>query len=185
VAQTTTHVGRLLADWRSGDPRAADALFALVYGDLRAVARRQIGALRPGHTLAPTALVHEIYLRFAARSAPGALNRQHFLAIAARAMRHVVIDHLRRRRARKRDAATLDVGALRTESNDLSPEDLIAIDKALADLETLDPRQASIVEMRFFAGFELDEIAAALGISDRTVKRDWQKAKAFLIDALQ
>jgi RNA polymerase sigma factor (TIGR02999 family) len=183
--QTTNDVTRLIEAWRQGDPGAADRLFALVYDDLRALARRQLGRLNPGQTLVPTVLVHEAYLRFSARSAPNALNRQHFFGIAARAMRHIVIDHIRRTRAQKRGG-----GASRPLDSDLavagdgSPMDLIALDTALTELERLDPRQASVVELRFFGGLELGEIASVLDTSERTVKRDWQKARAFLYTML-
>jgi RNA polymerase sigma factor (TIGR02999 family) len=179
-------ITQLLDAWRDGDARAADALFALVYDDLRVLARRQLAALRPGQTLAPTALVHEAYLRFAERSAPDVVDRSHFLAVAARAMRNVVIDHLRRRQADKRDPGSplvqLDAG--QAAANGTSPVDLIAMHEALAQLETLDPRQARIVELRFFGGLELEEIANELDVSARTVKRDWRKARAFLYQAL-
>jgi RNA polymerase sigma factor (TIGR02999 family) len=180
-------VTRLLDAWRQGDANAADELFALVYDELRALARRQLARLRPGQTLAPTALVHEAYLKFAERSAPAVVDRQHFLAVAARAMRLIVIDHSRRRRAQKRDdggggdARSTDAAA-RTE---LTPIDLIAMNDALEQLEALDARQARVVEMRFFGGLELKEIAALLDTSERTVKRDWQRARAFLYATLR
>jgi len=184
--QVGTDVTRLLEAWREGDAGAGDRLFALVYDDLRALARRQLARLRPGQTLAPTALVHEAYLRFSDRSAPHAVNRQHFLGIAARAMRHIVIDHVRRTRAKKRGGGVhvpLESGAL--AAPDGSALDLLALDEALAALERLDPRQARVVELRFFAGLEMGEIASALEISERTSKREWQKARAFLSMALR
>jgi RNA polymerase sigma factor (TIGR02999 family) len=182
--QTTGSVTRLLNGWRAGDPGAADQLFALVYDDLRVLARRQLARLRPGQTLAPTALVHETYLKFAERAAPDAVNRPHFLGLAARAMRHIVIDHVRRKHSQKRDGGlqvTLDSSAAAAAG---SPVDLLAMDEALTALEHLDARQARVVELRFFAGLELAEIAVMLDTSERTVKRDWQKARAFLHTAL-
>jgi RNA polymerase sigma-70 factor (ECF subfamily) len=184
--QVGTDVTRLLEAWREGDAGAGDRLFALVYDDLRALARRQLARLTPGQTLAPTALVHEAYLRFSDRSAPHAINRQHFFGIAARAMRHIVIDHVRRTCAKKRGGGVrvpLESGAI--AAPDGSALDLLALDEALAALERLDARQASVVELRFFAGLELAEIASALETSERTVKRDWQKARAFLSMALR
>ncbi len=179
-------ITQLLEAWHEGDRHAADALFAAVYDDLRVLARRQLASLRPGQTLAPTALVHEAYMRFAERSAPDVVDRSHFFAVAARAMRNVVIDHLRRRRADKRDPGaplvTLDAGHV--TADDSSPIDLIAMNEALAQLEILDGRQARIVELRFFGGLELEEIAKELGVSARTVKRDWRKARAFLYHTL-
>jgi RNA polymerase sigma factor (TIGR02999 family) len=172
---------RLLEAWRNGDTQAGDALYALIYDDLRVLARRQLARLGAGQTLAPTALVHEAYLKFTERSAPHVVDRQHFLAIAGRAMRHIVVDHVRRTRAQKRGG-----GALLPLDTDLPaavgghPLDLIALDDALTELELLDARQARVVELRFFAGLELSEIADVLETSERTVKRDWQKARAFL-----
>jgi RNA polymerase sigma factor (TIGR02999 family) len=190
LTQTHSHPGdvtRLLDAWRHGDAKAADQLFTLVYDDLRTLARRQLARLRPGQSLAATALVHEAYLKFAERSAPLVVNRDHFLAIAARAMRHIVIDYIRRRQALKRDDGGVVVPissnvAARTE---LAPADLIAMNEALDRLEAVDARQAQVVEMRFFGGLELKEIAAVLDTSERTVKRDWQRARAFLYVSLQ
>jgi len=180
------NITRLLDAWQKGDARAGDALFAIVYDDLRMLARRQLVRLRAGQTLAPTALVHEAYVKFAERSAPDVVDRAHFLAVAARAMRHVVIDYVRRRQAQKRDAAgpVMPLDADGGPADLRSPVDLIAMNEALARLEALDPRQARIVELRFFGGLELEEIAKELDISARTVKRDWQKARAFLYHVL-
>jgi RNA polymerase sigma factor (TIGR02999 family) len=177
-----------LEAWRDGDAGAVDGLFSLVYDDLRLLARRQLARLRPGDTLAPTVVVHEVYARFAGRASQDVLDRHHFLALAAHAMRDVIVNYVRRRHARKRDGGVplpldSDIGN-RTIASPLGPIDVIAIDEALAQLETLDPRQARVVEMRFFAGLDLSEIAVALDVSERTVKRDWRKARAFLYHAL-
>jgi RNA polymerase sigma factor (TIGR02999 family) len=165
-----------------------DGLFALVYDDLRQIARRQLARLHAGHTLAPTVLVHEVYLRWAERSSQDVVNRHHFLALAARAMRHVIVDHVRRRHAQKRNggiALQLDSAfSDRMVATTAGLVDVITIDEALSQLETLDERQARIVEMRFFAGLDLEEIAVALDVSERTVKRDWRKARTFLYRAL-
>lgn len=181
-------IDKLLAAWRYGDAAAMDGLFALVYDDLRRLARRQLGRFRPGQTLAPTVVVHEVYARFAERSSQNVLDRHHFLALAARAMRDVIIDHVRHGRARKRDGGEhlpFDSGIDdRLNTSGVGPIDVLAIDEALAQLETLDARQARVVEMRFFAGLELGEIAVALDVSERTVKRDWRKARAFLYHSL-
>jgi RNA polymerase sigma factor (TIGR02999 family) len=174
-----------LAAVRQGDAGAIDALFMLVYDDLRVLARRQLARLRPGETLAPTVLVHELYTRLAERSSPDIVDRSHFLALAAHAMRHIVIDYVRRRHARKRDGGVrlpLDSGI--ASPVDSSAVDLIAVDEALDELAALDSRQAKVVELRFFGGLELDEIASTLGVSERTVKRDWHKARTFLYHAL-
>ena len=187
-AETPAEMAELLTAWRHGDAAAMDVLFTLVYDDLRSVARRQLDQFRTGQTLAPTVVVHEVYARFAQRSSQHVLDRHHFLALAARAMRDVIVDYVRRRHARKRDAGVpvpLDSGIdNRLNPARMRPVDVIAIDEALAQLETLDARQARVVEMRFFAGLELDEIAVALGVSERTVKRDWHKARAFLYQTL-
>ena len=188
VLEKSTHIDELIVAWRNGDTGAVAGLFALVYDDLRSLARRQLVRLRAGQTLAPTVLVHEVYVRWAERSSQDVLDRHHFLALAARAMRHVIVDYVRRRQARKRDGGvplTLDsaIGNL-MDSSAAGPVDLIRVDEALAQLETLDARQARVVEMRFFAGLELHEIAIALEVSERTVKRDWQKARAFLYCAM-
>jgi RNA polymerase sigma factor (TIGR02999 family) len=163
-----------------------ESLFGAIYDELRILARRQIARLPPGQTLSPTALVHEAYVKLADHSARGLRSQQHFRALAARAMRQVIIDYLRRRHTHKRSPgpplATLSDVAMPAEA---SGEDLLALDEALRRLEALDERQARIVEMRFFAGLDVDEVAGVLGISERTVKREWQKARAFLFDALR
>jgi RNA polymerase sigma factor (TIGR02999 family) len=186
--EASPEIDDLVNAWRRGDAAAMDGLFALVYDDLRSLARQQLDRFRTGQTLAPTVVVHEVYTRFAQRSSLDALDRYPFLALAARAMRDVIVDYVRRRHARKRDAGVplpLDSGIdTRLNPARMRPIDVIAIDEALARLETLDARQARVVEMRFFAGLELDEIAVALDVSERTVKRDWQKARAFLYHAL-
>ena len=177
-------ITRLLEAWRGGDRDAGDRVFALVYDDLRALARRQLARLQPGQTLAPTVLVHETYLKLADRAAPAVVDRAHFFNLAARAMRHIVIDHVRRRQSQKRDVGVtlpLDGHDVRTPAPEI---DLLAMDDALTELAQLDARQARIVELRFFGGLELKEIAAMLDTSERTVKRDWQKARAFLFAAL-
>lgn len=162
-----------------------DRLFGDIYHELRALARRQLARLSPGQTLSPTALVHEAYLKLADRS--GHLqDQQHFRALAARAMRQVIVDYVRNRRAQKRNpglpVTTLSDVALAVDAGE---DDLLALDEALDQLEALDERQARIVEMRFFGGLQVDEVASALGVSERTVKREWQKARAFLLDALR
>lgn len=178
---------RALAGWRRGDPGAVDDLFRLVYGELRILAGRQLRGRRAGETLGPTALVHEVYMRFADRSSPALVDRNHFVALAARAMRMVVVDHWRRKRSRKRDPPALlpqspdDVAAPMA----LLPIDILALDEALRALSALDARQAQVVEMRFFGGMTFEEIAAVLGVTERTVKREWQRARAFLYHAMR
>ena len=164
-----------------------DDLFGLVYDELRILARRQIARLSPGQTLSPTALVHDVYLRIAKRPGAELHDEQHLRALAARAMRQVIVDYIRRRRAHKRAAG---VPADETLANISMPsatseEDLLALDESLVRLEELDARQARIVDLRFFAGLEVGEVAATLGLSERTVKREWQKARAYLLDSLR
>lgn len=170
-------VTRLLGAVQHGDSDALDRIYPHVYDELRSVAARQLRRERTGHTLHPTALVHEAYMKLAGGGVE-AVNRSHFLAIAARAMRQVLVDHARRRGARKRGgewhATTLTDGSASIE---LAPEEIIALDRAL---ETLDPRQRQVVECRFFGGMEESEIAEALDVSERTVRRDWVKARAWL-----
>lgn len=178
--------GRGLRDSAPAD-RSIDDLFALVYRELRTLARRQLAHLDPGKTLSPTALVHEAYVRLADR-APNAVlhNEQHFRALAARVMRQLIIDYVRQRAAQKRGAGVV-VDALKSDvAAGIGPsnEELLAIDEALIRLAALDARQAEIVELRFFGGLTIEEIAAAMGLSERTVKREWQKSRAFLSDAL-
>jgi RNA polymerase sigma factor (TIGR02999 family) len=176
-------VTSLLRAAGDGDREAFDRLFPLVYAELRAMADRQLRGEAAGHTLQATALVHEAYLKLAVPDGAAAWSdRAHFFGIASRAMRQVLVDHARRRRAHKRGGAwsrtTLSGKPL---ALDTDPEELLALDAAL---EGLEPRQREIVEMRFFGGMTEDEVAAVLGVSDRTVRREWVKARAWLYDAL-
>ena len=169
-------VTQILEAAQVGDRGALDQILPLVYEDLRRIARRRL-ARRGGSAVNATTLVHEAYLKLANR-VPHATSRAHLLAIAARAMRQVLVDQARERQAGKRghgwQATTLTDGAW---SIDLDPATLIALDDALA---RLDPRQRQVVECRFFAGLEETEIAEALGVTTRTVHRDWVKARAWL-----
>jgi RNA polymerase sigma factor (TIGR02999 family) len=171
-------VTRLLRAAQAGHPDAVERLIPLLYQDLRRVARRQLGHEYVERTLNPTALVHESYLKLGG-GAMVARDRAHFLALAARAMRQVLVDHARDRKAAKRgggawERTTLTDGAWAQE---FDPDALLVLDEALAELE---PRQRQVVECRFFGGMEEQEIAVALGISERTVHRDWVKARARL-----
>ena len=165
---------------RRGRP-AVDRLFPLVYQELRRLAQRQLGGERPDHTLGATALVHEAYLDLSGLERFEWRNRQQFFAVAAGAMRRVLVDHAVRRSAAKRGGGwrrvALRVGTAGTEQ---ATEGLLALDEALRRLERLDPRQARVVECRFFAGLDVVETAEALGISPATVKRDWMMARAWL-----
>jgi RNA polymerase sigma factor (TIGR02999 family) len=174
-------VTRLLAALSGGEQGAWDRLFPLVYERLRGIAHRQLRAEREGHTLATTDLVHEAFLSLVGIERVSWTDRAHFLAVAARAMRRILIDYARARRAQKRD------GGQRDESFDLDAlparipdEQVLNLEEALHRLEARDQRYGRIVECRFFAGMSIEETAAALGISPSTVKRDWMVARAFL-----
>lgn len=174
-------ITRLLAELREGEKGALDRLFPLVYDELRARAARERRRQSPGETLSTTALVHEVYLKFADAAALAVEDRRHFFALAARAMRQIVVDHARRRLAQKRGAGaqlvTLDPI---DPAGSVDPADLLALDRALSELSQLDERLARTVELRFFAGLSVEETAETMAVSPRTVKRDWRKARAFL-----
>lgn len=173
----------LLADLHSGDEAAVDAVLPLVYDELQALARGQLRHERAGHTLNPTALVHEAYVKLVGQDAAWE-NRAHFFGVASLAMRRVLVHYARRRAARKRGggraAVTLDEGAV----GEAPPEDLLALDEALTRLAALAERPAKVVELRFFGGLTQEETAEALGVSVPTVQRDWQTARAWLGRAL-
>lgn len=172
-------ITQLLSAARDGDRDAADRLFALVYQELHRIAHRQLGS--GGDSLRTTDLLHETYLKLAQGQAATPRDRGHFFAVAARAMRQILVDHARRRQAQKRGAG-VRAGLLDDERIGAATqiEEILAVDTALGRLEALDPRLARLVELRFYAGLSVDETAAALEVSDRTVKRDWRKARAFL-----
>jgi RNA polymerase sigma factor (TIGR02999 family) len=178
-------ITRLLASIRAGDRQALNELFPLVYAELRTAAHRHLRARRAGDTLSTTALVHEAYLKFVGGSRHEWADRGHFLAVAARAMRQIVVDHARARSAQKRGgpavALTLDEASLGVSGR---ADELLALDEALTQLEALNERPARVVELRFFAGLSVDETADAMELSPRTVKREWRFARAFLFDAL-
>jgi RNA polymerase sigma factor (TIGR02999 family) len=180
-AADSREVTELLRAVKSGQRDAMDRLVPLVYDELRALAGRQLRRERGDHTLQATALVHEAWARLV-RSPVDAADRAHFLAIAARAMRQVLIDHARTHKAVKRgkgwERTTLSDGRAAVE---FRADELLALDRAL---EQLEPRQRQVVEFRFFAGMEEQEIATVLGITDRTVRRDWVKARAWLYRSL-
>jgi RNA polymerase sigma factor (TIGR02999 family) len=165
---------------QQGREGASDRLIPLVYGELHDLAVHYMRAERGDHTLQPTALVHEAYLRLVDQRQASWQNRSHFFGIAAQAMRRILVDHARRKRAAKREGGeriTLD------ESVAESPErsvDMLALDEALERLAALDPRQARVVELRYFGGLDIEQTAEAIGISPATVKRDWTFARAFL-----
>jgi len=192
--ETRGQVTQLLLAWRDGDQDALDRLTPLVYDELRRVAHRQLGAEPTGHTLGTTALVHETYLKLVDQSRVAWGDRGHFFAIAARVMRRVLLDYARQHLAAKRgggarrislDEPSLDESAFAVAGDsDDRAETLIALDAALERLAALDERLVRVVECRFFLGLTDEETAQALGVTDRTVRRDWIKAKALLAKEL-
>lgn len=174
-------VTALLLAWSAGDGEALAKLIPLVYGDLRKRAEGLLRKERSGHTLQPTALVNEAYLKLVDQKRVTWQNRAHFHAVAARAMREVLVDYARQRRAEKRGAGrtlvTLDEARAATPPRSL---DLLSLDQALDRLAALDDRQSKLVELRVFGGLTIDEAAEALGISPATVSREWKHAEAWL-----
>ena len=170
---------------RSGDPVAISEAFEATYDELRRIARVQLRSMRPGETLRPTALVNEAFLRLVGHCVVPA-DQGHFFALAARAMRHVLVDYARERGAQKRGGdrrrTTLDESAI---SVDVIADEMLGIDRALTALEQVDERLARLVEWRFFGGMTEDQIAETMGVTGRTVRRDWQKARAFLYRELR
>jgi RNA polymerase sigma factor (TIGR02999 family) len=181
-----SEVTRLLSEMRGGDQDAAARLLPIVYQELRRLAAGVMRRERPGHTLQPTAVVHEAYLRLMEGPALNVEDRAHFFAIAARSMRQVLVDHARRNVAGKRGGdkkrVELEDGLALTHQQS---EDVLALHEALYELEKLDPRQAQIVEMHYFAGNLVGEIAEVQGIAERTVKRELQTARLFLKKQLE
>lgn len=174
-------VTALLHRARAGDTSAQEALLPVVYSDLRRTADLLLRRERPGHTLQPTDLVHEAYFKLVGRDVLDAQSRRHFVAIAARAMRQVLVDHARRRGAAKRGSGYVEVRITNADAAlDVDLAELIALDDALDRLGERNPRLPRVVELRFFAGLTEDEIAETLGVTVRTVQRDWATARAWL-----
>ena len=178
------NITTLLSAWRGGDVGARDALFPLVYEDLRRMARRR--SRQGEETLRPTVLVHEAYLRLAGGNQVSINDRQHFFALAATAMHQLVIEFARRKAAAKRGGGTPAVQLSDSDAETpANAETIISLHEALEELTELDERLARIVELRFFGGLSVEEVAGVLGVSERTVKRDWRKARAFLHSILE
>ena len=174
-------VTALLERARRGDAAAEAELVPLVYADLRRAAEQLLRRERKGHTLQPTDLVHEGYLKLVGGEASNAQSRRHFVAIAARAMRQVLVDHARKRGAAKRGAGQVEVRVTNADAGiDVDLAELIALDDALERLGKRNPRLPRVVELRFYAGLGDDEIAEVLGVTSRTVQRDWATARAWL-----
>lgn len=181
-------VTELLTRWSEGDLAARDALVPLVYDELRRIARRCLADRRGNHTLQPTALVHEAYLRLARRDSDNWRDRTHFFALAAQMMRQILIDYARKGAAAKRggNAVTLTLDEASDPSVDKSNSslDLIALDDAMKKLASLDARQCKIVELRFFGGLSIEETAQMIDISPTTAKREWATARVWLHHAM-
>ena len=174
-------VTRLLVDLSSGHTGAIERLLPLVYDELKLLAASQLRRERGEHTLGPTALVHEAFFRLVDQRSVSWQGKSHFFGVAAQAMRRILVDHARRRTAGKRGRqhqATLDSDA--APASDTASEEVLAVDEALERLASLDPRQAQLVELRYFAGFSIEETAELMQISPATVKRDWAFARAWL-----
>lgn len=178
-------VTQILQDWSSGDRGAAERLMPLVYDELRRQARHLLARERGTHTLQPTALVHEAYLRLVDQTRVNWQNRAHFYGIAASMMRRVLIDYARAHVTEKRGGFSLHLSIDDVDVPiDQRAASLVALDEALDKLAELDKRKCQVVEMRFFAGLDDEEIAKVLGVTTRTVQRDWQKARLLLLHEL-
>jgi RNA polymerase sigma factor (TIGR02999 family) len=181
-----SEITQLLASLKDGDRTAVAArLMPLVYDEFRALAARYMRHERPDHTLQPTALVHEAYLRLIDQTRVDWQGRTHFFAVGAQAIRRILVDHARQRQRQKRGGAAGRVAL--DESVALAPqrsEEILALDEAMQKLAELDPRQAEVVEMRFFGGMNVEEVAGVLGVSKRTVEGDWTMARAWLMREL-
>jgi len=172
-------VTRLLQEWSGGDARALDEVVALVQAELKRIASRAMSRESEGHVLQTTALVNEAYIRLLGQRSVTWQNRAHFFGVAGQAMRRILVDEARARKAAKRAAFTVALD----ESIDAAgerPLDLVALDDALKDLERLSPRQARVIDLRYFGGLEINEVAEVLDVSPSTVKLDWQMARAWL-----
>ncbi|HEU0175525.1 MAG TPA: sigma-70 family RNA polymerase sigma factor [Blastocatellia bacterium] len=181
MAPELHEITQLLLAWSEGDREALDRLFPLVYAELRRLARSYMRKERAGHSLQTTALIHEAYLRLIDAAQVEWQNRAHFFGVAARAMRQILVAMARERGCQKRGGGarqvSLDEAVMIDKGTD---EDLVALDEALGALAQFDARKAQVVEMRFFGGLTEDEIAAALGVSTETVRRDWRLARSWL-----
>lgn len=175
----TQQVTQLLLDWNSGNQDALEELMPIVYDELRRIAQRYLRREGPAHTLQTAALVNEAYLRLIDQSAPWR-NRAHFFGIAAQMMRRILVDHARAHLYAKRGGGAEQVSLSEADGLASGAEELVALNDALASLSEIDSRQGKIVELKFFAGMTIDEIAEVTGISTATVEREWRSARAWL-----
>jgi RNA polymerase sigma factor (TIGR02999 family) len=182
MKESPGEITRLLVEVKLGNKDALGKLLPLVYGELRRLAGHYLRAERIGHTLQPTALVHEAYLRLVGQDRAGWQNRAQFMGIAAQLMRRILVDYARRRGADKRGGipVKVDLDGLDFGTDARQLEEILAVDEALGRLSELDPQQGRVVELRYFGGLTVEEVAEALEISTRTVKRDWAMAMAWL-----
>jgi RNA polymerase sigma factor (TIGR02999 family) len=177
---------QLLTDWRNGDKNALDQMTPVLYEELRRIARHFLAAERPDHTLQPTALVHEAYMRLVDQRSVDWKNRAHFLGVAASMMRRILINHARAQQAAKREGFLNAVSLEDALGVFTNPQvDLLELNTALQQLTDLDPQQARVVELRYFGGLTIEETAEAMGISPATVKRDWGTARLWLMRQIQ
>ena len=178
-------ITQLLVDWGNGDEVALEQLMPLVYDELRRMARNYMRRQPSGHTFQTTELIHEAYLKLAKQNEPNWQNRAHFYGVAAKAMRHILVDYARSKMSEKRGGPGAKVTL---EDNMIASvqrtEEIVALDDALHRLAALDERKSRVVEMKFFAGLNIDEIAEVLKISPETVKRDWQFSRTWLLREL-
>ena len=186
MSATSHTVTQLLEQWNNGDREAFNKLMPLIYEELRKMAKRYMRQQNPGHTLQTTALIHETYVRLVVQKEKQFENRTHFFAVAAQAMRHILVDYARQRHAAKRGGGSrpisLEEAAIVSEER---AAELVAFDEALKELETLSTRQSRVVELRYFGGLTVAETATILSVSPETVMRDWSMAKTWLHRALQ
>ena len=182
MTESPGEVTLLLHELKLGNKDALDRLLPLVYGELRRLADRCLRRERPEHTLQTTALVHEAYLRLVEQDRADWKDRAHFLGVAAQMMRRILVDYARARATAKRAGATvrIEIAGFEPSGEEPRTEEILAVDQALNRLAELDPQQTRIVELRYFAGLTVEETAEAVGISPRTVKRDWAMASAWL-----
>ena len=175
-------ISRILQEWSDGEADVSERLMPLIYDELRRQASRYMRRERIGHTLQTTALIHEAYLKLIDKPDVNWQNRAHFFGVAAQAMKRILVDHAKSKRREKRGgiAENLPLDEARFVISEGKSVDLIALDEALTRFAEFDPQQAKIVELKYFAGMQIDEIAEALRISPATVKREWNSAKAWL-----